>query len=72
MNISRQGQKRGDEQTRETVEDTCTRRGAQRRAAETGGQRVWEKSRWATYHKGRGGGERVLHIERGDKKMNGF
>ena len=46
--------------TRDTAEESVTRRREERRAAESGGWRVEAKSRWMTYHAGRVCGERAI------------
>ena len=51
---------RGSEQTRDMAVEAGTRRGAQRGAVKADGWRVGAKSRWTTYHAGRGCGERVI------------
>ena len=60
---------RGGERTRDTTEESGTRRGEQRRAAEDGRWRVWEKSRWILYHEGREGGEWVYRDRSEDDKQ---
>ena len=45
----------------ETAADAGTRRGLQRQAADAGGWKVWETSRYMAIRAGRGGGEQVLH-----------
>ena len=64
------GRQRGDDRTRDTTAEAGPRRGAQRRAAEAGGWRGREKSRWTMHTSGGGGGERMLYIERGGMTTN--
>ena len=52
-----------------TPVDAGTWRGVQRRAAEAGGWRVREASRWAAICAGRGGGERVQNIVDFDNEL---
>ena len=58
---------RGGEQTRDLSEESGTRRGDQRRAAETDRWRVGKKSRWTMIHSGRECGDRVR--ESGEAKF---
>ena len=64
-----QGRKRVGERTQEMVTYTGMWRRTQRLSAEAGRWRMWEKSRWKTYHSGRGGEEKVV-IERGATARN--
>ena len=64
------GQQRGKQTGTGMAADAGTWRVMQGKAAEAGGRRVWEESRWAALCTGRGGEERVK-IERSSKR-NGY
>ena len=56
--------------SQETAADAGMRRGAQVRAAEAGGCRVWVTYRWAALRTWRGGGERVKNES--ESTMNSY